>query len=246
MTGATAGRHTHSLRAAHDGILVGMRTWLVDSPSLTTRLVPGRSPKRFVLTSGQTRGRKVRHKAHLVLPRCCAPRPACPPTTWTHGAPRDTTWSPSRATCFRRHGGRNSKNNARWQRAWSKAVHTWPRAFWKLVAGTNSMSCMPNPCFKRDCLRLKPHLGRPIVRNPWDLMSLRFGKTWTRHAEFFGHHSEHGAHLPALFKLQALGHPNRMGDHGELLRGRRTGLDARGGVDAMHASIQAPWILPLL
>ena len=54
MTGATAGRHTHSLRAAHDGILVGMRTWLVDSPSLTTRLVPGRSPKRFVLTSGQT------------------------------------------------------------------------------------------------------------------------------------------------------------------------------------------------
>ncbi len=54
LTGASAGRHTHSLRAAHDGILVGMRTWLVDTPALTTRLVPGRSPKRFILTSGQT------------------------------------------------------------------------------------------------------------------------------------------------------------------------------------------------
>ena len=54
LTGSSAGRHTHSLRAAHDGILVGMRTWLVDTPALTTRLVPGRSPKRFILTSGQT------------------------------------------------------------------------------------------------------------------------------------------------------------------------------------------------
>ena len=54
LTGASAGRHTHSLRAAHDGILVGMRTWLVDTPALTIRLVPGRSPKRFILTSGQT------------------------------------------------------------------------------------------------------------------------------------------------------------------------------------------------
>ena len=54
LTGASAGRHTHSLRASHDGILVGMRTWLVDAPALTTRLVPGSSPKRFVLTSGQT------------------------------------------------------------------------------------------------------------------------------------------------------------------------------------------------
>jgi len=54
LTGASSGRHTHSLRAAHDGILVGMRTWLVDTPALTTRLVPGRSPKRFILTSGQT------------------------------------------------------------------------------------------------------------------------------------------------------------------------------------------------
>ena len=54
LTSAPAGRHTHSLRAAHDGILVGMRTWLVDAPALTTRLVPGRSPRRFILTSGQS------------------------------------------------------------------------------------------------------------------------------------------------------------------------------------------------
>lgn len=54
LTGASAGRHTHSLRASHDAILVGMRTWLVDVPALTTRLVPGRSPHRFILTSGQT------------------------------------------------------------------------------------------------------------------------------------------------------------------------------------------------
>ncbi|MGB1099347.1 MAG: bifunctional diaminohydroxyphosphoribosylaminopyrimidine deaminase/5-amino-6-(5-phosphoribosylamino)uracil reductase RibD [Flavobacteriales bacterium] len=54
LTGASSGRHTHSLRAAHDGILVGLRTWLVDAPALTTRLVPGSNPKRFILTSGQT------------------------------------------------------------------------------------------------------------------------------------------------------------------------------------------------
>lgn len=54
LTGTSAGRHTHSLRATHDAILVGMRTWLVDVPALTTRLVPGRSPHRFILTSGQT------------------------------------------------------------------------------------------------------------------------------------------------------------------------------------------------
>ena len=55
MTGRSSGRHTHGLRAQHDGILVGMKTWLVDSPSLTTRYVPGENPKRFVLTSGKTK-----------------------------------------------------------------------------------------------------------------------------------------------------------------------------------------------
>ena len=52
LTSATSARHTHALRATHDGILVGMRTWLVDRPALSTRHVPGRSPQKFILTSG--------------------------------------------------------------------------------------------------------------------------------------------------------------------------------------------------
>ena len=54
LTGAASARHTHALRATHDGILVGMRTWLVDRPALSTRHVPGRSPQKFVLTSGNS------------------------------------------------------------------------------------------------------------------------------------------------------------------------------------------------
>ena len=54
LTGNAAKRHTHGLRATHDGIMVGMNTWLVDVPSLTTRDVPGPSPKRFILTRGDT------------------------------------------------------------------------------------------------------------------------------------------------------------------------------------------------
>ena len=54
VSGAGTQRHTHGLRATHDGILVGLRTLLVDEPSLTTRRVPGRDPKRLVWTQGQT------------------------------------------------------------------------------------------------------------------------------------------------------------------------------------------------
>jgi diaminohydroxyphosphoribosylaminopyrimidine deaminase / 5-amino-6-(5-phosphoribosylamino)uracil reductase len=54
LTGLAARRWTHGLRAQHDGIVVGMRTLLVDRPSLTTRDVLGRSPRRFVVTSGAT------------------------------------------------------------------------------------------------------------------------------------------------------------------------------------------------
>ena len=52
LTGTAATRHTHKLRATHDGILVSMRTWLVDRPALNTRHVPGSSPQKFILTSG--------------------------------------------------------------------------------------------------------------------------------------------------------------------------------------------------
>jgi diaminohydroxyphosphoribosylaminopyrimidine deaminase/5-amino-6-(5-phosphoribosylamino)uracil reductase len=54
LTGPQSARHSHGLRARHDGILVGMRTWLVDRPALTTRHVPGRDPLPFVLTSGSS------------------------------------------------------------------------------------------------------------------------------------------------------------------------------------------------
>ena len=54
LTGRESGIHTHGLRACHDGILVGMRTLLIDLPSLTTRHVAGSNPRRFVVTQGHT------------------------------------------------------------------------------------------------------------------------------------------------------------------------------------------------
>lgn len=42
---------THALRAAHDGILVGIGTALADDPSLTVRLVEGANPQPVVVDS---------------------------------------------------------------------------------------------------------------------------------------------------------------------------------------------------
>jgi diaminohydroxyphosphoribosylaminopyrimidine deaminase/5-amino-6-(5-phosphoribosylamino)uracil reductase len=54
LTGAASRRWTHALRARHDALLVGMRTWLVDTPALTTRDAPGPSPRPLILTQGRT------------------------------------------------------------------------------------------------------------------------------------------------------------------------------------------------
>ncbi len=44
----------HQLRATHEAILVGRRTWELDQPSLTTRLWPGQSPQKLILSSNGT------------------------------------------------------------------------------------------------------------------------------------------------------------------------------------------------
>ena len=52
ITGETARRHGHGLRACHDGILVGSGTVLSDDPQLTVRLSrPAPNPTRIVLDS---------------------------------------------------------------------------------------------------------------------------------------------------------------------------------------------------
>lgn len=51
ISGAESLRLTHALRAAHDGILVGIETVLADDPSLTVRLVPGKNPTPIILDS---------------------------------------------------------------------------------------------------------------------------------------------------------------------------------------------------
>ena len=41
----------HRLRANHEAILIGRRTWELDQPSLTTRLWPGKNPTKIILSS---------------------------------------------------------------------------------------------------------------------------------------------------------------------------------------------------
>jgi GTP cyclohydrolase II len=52
ISGEHERRISHALRAACDGVLVGVGTVIADDPQLTVRLVPGSSPLRIVLDSG--------------------------------------------------------------------------------------------------------------------------------------------------------------------------------------------------
>ncbi len=51
LSGPDSSVLTHSLRALHDTILVGIGTVLADDPSLTVRLIQGRSPRPIILDS---------------------------------------------------------------------------------------------------------------------------------------------------------------------------------------------------
>jgi len=51
LSGPESMRLTHALRAAHDGILIGIGTLLADDPRLTVRLVQGKSPQPVVVDS---------------------------------------------------------------------------------------------------------------------------------------------------------------------------------------------------
>jgi diaminohydroxyphosphoribosylaminopyrimidine deaminase/5-amino-6-(5-phosphoribosylamino)uracil reductase len=53
ITGPEARRFTHGLRAMSDWILIGKGTLLSDDPQLSVRDLPGRSPHRLVLWSGE-------------------------------------------------------------------------------------------------------------------------------------------------------------------------------------------------
>jgi riboflavin-specific deaminase-like protein len=51
LSGPAALKLTHTLRRAHDAILVGVGTVLADDPQLTVRLVDGKSPQAVVVDS---------------------------------------------------------------------------------------------------------------------------------------------------------------------------------------------------
>jgi len=51
LSGSESSAYTHRLRAAHDGILVGIGTVLADNPRLTVRLAAGPHPQPIVVDS---------------------------------------------------------------------------------------------------------------------------------------------------------------------------------------------------
>jgi 3,4-dihydroxy 2-butanone 4-phosphate synthase/GTP cyclohydrolase II len=51
LSGPASQRLTHQLRAAHDGILIGIGTLLADDPRLTVRLTEGENPQPIIVDS---------------------------------------------------------------------------------------------------------------------------------------------------------------------------------------------------
>ena len=51
LSGMESMKYTHELRAANQGILIGVNTLLADNPSLTVRMCPGNSPQPVILDS---------------------------------------------------------------------------------------------------------------------------------------------------------------------------------------------------
>ena len=65
LSGSQSLAMTHTLRAAHDAILVGIGTVLADNPRLNVRLVPGRDPQPVIVDS------RLRFPAYSNLLRNC-------------------------------------------------------------------------------------------------------------------------------------------------------------------------------
>jgi GTP cyclohydrolase II len=88
ISGPASLRMTHALRAAHDGILVGVGTVLADDPSLTTRHWPGPSPVPIVLDTHLRTppGCKLLTQRRPVLVFCGAGADADPAATATRRA----------------------------------------------------------------------------------------------------------------------------------------------------------------
>ena len=70
ISGDASLRMTHQLRAAHDGILIGIGTVLADNPQLTVRAVEGQHPRPVVVDSRlrfPIDARLLAHPSHRVL-----------------------------------------------------------------------------------------------------------------------------------------------------------------------------------
>lgn len=91
ITGYRSKQRVHKLRSEVDAILVGGKTIVMDNPSLTTRLWPGKSPQRIIWTNRPIDGRNTvmndGNPTWVVGPRASEYGYEAPIETWnTHTA----------------------------------------------------------------------------------------------------------------------------------------------------------------